>query len=107
MTDGRLAVWKRKTGKKRANLQPSAYLFQVVLPGLVAGLAGAGNGIGASERLTGVEVGRLDEAADAEFATGGADDCHAADDQRRNGENLAVCRIGDLSLPIRPRRSPC
>jgi hypothetical protein len=27
------------------------------------------------------------------------DDCHVADDQRRNGENLGVCGIGDLSLP--------
>ncbi len=58
-----------------------------------------GNGVGAPQRLAGVEVGRLDEAADAEFAAGGADDGDVADDQRRNGENLGVCGVGDLALP--------
>src|SRR5262249_40195758 len=70
-----------------------------VLPGLVAGLAGAGNRIGTPERLAGVEVSRFDKATDAEFAAGSADDRHVADHQRRNGENLGVCGIGDLALP--------
>src|SRR5262249_35419875 len=70
-----------------------------VLPGLVAGLAGPRDRVGAPRRLAGVEVGRLDEAADAEFAPGGADDRKVADDERRNGERLADCRVGNLALP--------
>ena len=70
-----------------------------VLPGLVAGLAGAGNRIGAPGRLAGVEIGRLDIAADAELAAGGADDREVAHDQRRDGQRLAERGIGDLALP--------
>src|SRR5262249_6240857 len=70
-----------------------------VLPGLVAGLAGAGNGVGAPSRFAGVEVGRLDVAADAEFAAGGADDGEIADDQRSDGQRLAERGLGDLALP--------
>src|SRR6266852_163833 len=70
-----------------------------VLPGLVAGLAGARDRVGAPGRLAGVEIGRLDEAADAEFAAGGAHDGEVADDERRNGERLADRRIRDLALP--------
>ena len=49
--------------------------------------------------LAGVEVGRLDIAADAELAAGGADDGEVADDQRRHGQGFAERRIGDLALP--------
>src|SRR5258708_21465438 len=70
-----------------------------VLPGLVAGFAGARDRVGAPGRLAGVEIGRLDEAADAEFAPGGADDSEVADDQRRDGERLANGGVGDLAFP--------
>src|SRR6202011_2927018 len=70
-----------------------------VLPGLVAGLAGARDGVGAPRHLAGVEVGRLDIAADAELAAGGADDREIADDERRGCQRLADRRLGDLALP--------
>src|SRR5262249_40287955 len=69
------------------------------LPGLVAGSAGAGNGVGAPCRLAGVEVCRLDEAADAELAAGRADDGEVADDERRDGQRLADGGLRDLALP--------
>src|SRR5258708_38105280 len=74
-------------------------MLPAVLPGLVAGFAGARDRVGAPRRLAGVEIGRLDEAADAEFAAGGADDSKVADDQRRNGQRLADGGVGDLALP--------
>ncbi len=70
-----------------------------VLPGFVAGLAGAGDRVGAPGRLAGVEVGRLDIAADAELAAGSADDGEVAHDQRRHGQGFAQSRIGDLAFP--------
>src|SRR5439155_11435542 len=50
----------------RAAAVPPALL--AVLPGLVSGLALARDRIGAPELLAGIEVGPLDEAADAVFA---------------------------------------
>src|SRR5207248_947348 len=70
-----------------------------VLPGLVAGFAGAGDGVGAPHALAGVEVGAVDEAANAEFASGGADDRHIFHDQRRERDGLGDAGIGDLALP--------
>src|SRR5262245_58894121 len=70
-----------------------------VLPGLVAGLAGARNRIGAPQPLPGVEVGALDEAADAVLAAGGADDRDVAHNEGSMRERLADRRIGDLALP--------
>src|SRR5713101_7283649 len=70
-----------------------------VLPGLVARFARARDRVGAPRRLAGIEVGRLDEAADAEFAAGGADDRKVSDDERRYGERLADRGIRDLALP--------
>src|SRR5262249_39350866 len=70
-----------------------------VLPGLITGLASSWDRVGAPRRLAGVEVGRLDEAADTEFAAGGANDREIADDERRNGERLADRRVGDLAFP--------
>src|SRR5215470_18881044 len=72
-----------------------------VFPGLVAGFAGARDGVGAPGRLAGVEIGCLDEAADAEFATGGAHDGEIADDERRYGQRLADGGIRDFALPDR------
>ena len=70
-----------------------------VLPGLVAGFAGAGNGEGAPRLLAGVEVGGVDPAADAELAAGAADDREIANDQRGEREGLGDRRIRDLALP--------
>src|SRR5712691_9021870 len=70
-----------------------------VLPGLVAGLASARDGVGAPERLAGVEIGRVDIAANAIFAAGGADDRDVADHQRRKCDRLGDGGVGDLALP--------
>src|SRR5262249_47315993 len=70
-----------------------------VLPGLVAGLAGTRNRVGAPDLLPGIEVGRVDPAADAIFAAGGARDREVADDQRRGGERLGDGGIGDPAFP--------
>jgi hypothetical protein len=60
-----------------------------VLPGLVAGLAGPWDRVGAPRRLAGVEVGRFDVAANAELAAGGADNREVAHDERRDSDGLA------------------
>src|SRR5262249_18389036 len=70
-----------------------------ILPGLVAGLAFARDGVGPPCGLAGVEVGRFDIAADAELAAGGADDGEVADDQRRDRQRFADRGVGDLALP--------
>src|ERR1700730_13482450 len=70
-----------------------------VLPGLVAGFTGARDGVGAPCRLAGVEVGRLDIAADAEFAAGSTHDGEVAHDERRDGERLPDGGVGHLALP--------
>src|SRR2546423_6914209 len=59
-----------------------------VLPGLIAGLAGAGDGVGAPELLPGIEVGAVDKAADAVFAACRAGDRHVAHDQQRRGDGF-------------------
>src|SRR5262249_20835184 len=70
-----------------------------VLPGLVAGLVDAGNGVGAPRGFAGVEVSRLDIAADAELAPCGADNGEVADDQRSDRQRLAERGFGDLAFP--------
>src|SRR5262249_11815587 len=70
-----------------------------VLPGLVTGLARARNGVGAPRLLAGVEVGRVDPAADAELAAGGADDGDVAHDEGRKRHRLADGGLGHLALP--------
>src|SRR5262249_56845630 len=70
-----------------------------VLPGLVAGLAGARDSEGAPCLLAGIEVGRVDPAADTEFATGRADDGEVADDERGERHRLAERRLRGLALP--------
>ena len=70
-----------------------------VLPGFVAGFAGAGDRVGPPRLLAGVEVGGIDPAADAVLAAGAADDREIADDQRRQRERLSDRGIRDLALP--------
>src|SRR5439155_16706797 len=81
---------------RRAAVLPA---FLAVLPGLVAGLARAGNSIGTPELLPGIEVGAVDEAADAVFAAGRAGDCHVAHDQRCRSDGFGDTRIGDPAFP--------
>src|SRR5262249_15552130 len=70
-----------------------------VLPGLVAGLAGARDGVGAPDLLTSIEIGPVDPAANAVFTAGATNDRNIAHDQRRRGQRFGDCRIGDLALP--------
>ena len=70
-----------------------------VLPGLALWLPGTGDRVGAPSSLAGVEVGGLDEAANAVFAASGADNGEIANDQRRNGQRLTQSGIDDLALP--------
>ncbi len=81
----------------RAAAMPPALL--AVLPGLATWLPGTGDRVGAPSSLAGVEVGGLDEAANAVFAAGGADNGEIANDQRRNGQRLTQSGIDDLALP--------
>ena len=71
----------------------------LVLPGLRAGLAGRGDGVGAPDFLVGVEVGRRDPAADAVLGAGNARDREVLDDERSARDHLALVGIGDLALP--------
>src|SRR5262249_3950381 len=70
-----------------------------VLPGLVARLARARDRIGAPQALPGVEIGAVDEAADAVLAAGGADNGDIANDQWRQRQDFGERRISDLALP--------
>ena len=70
-----------------------------VLPGLVAGFAGAGNGERPPRLLAGVEVGGVDPATDAELAAGAADDREIANDQWGERQGLGDRWIRDLALP--------
>src|SRR5712671_1061935 len=70
-----------------------------VLPGLVAGFADARDRKGAPRLLTGIEVGRVDPAADAEFAAGRPDDGKITYDQRRERHSFAKRRLRRLALP--------
>src|SRR5262245_56612079 len=81
---------------RRATMLPA---LLADLPGLVAWLASAGDRIGAPDALAGVEVGAVEEAADAVFAAGSAHDGDIAHDQGSRGQRLGDCRIGDLALP--------
>src|SRR5262249_37917179 len=70
-----------------------------VLPGLVAGFAGARDRIGAPHALSGIEVGAVDEATDAVFAAGRADDGDVAHEPWRQRQSLRNGGICDLALP--------
>src|SRR5262249_22168928 len=48
---------------------------------------------------SGIEVGAVDEAADAVFTAGSTDDRHVAHDQGRERQRLGDRRVGDLALP--------
>src|SRR3984885_7191398 len=81
---------------RRAAVLPT---LLAVLPGVVTGLACARDGVGPPRLLAGIEIGGVDESADAEFTAGGTDNRQVAHHQRRHGDGLAERRIGDLALP--------
>ncbi len=73
----------------------AAALPGLAFPGVVAGLAGAGDGVGLPHRLAALGVERLDEAADAELAARDADHDLAVHDQRRERHVVAFLPVGD------------
>src|SRR5499427_6805137 len=86
----------------RSHPHRSAAVFPALLavfPGLVAGLARARDGVGTPCLLAGVEIGRVDPAADAEFAAGRADDRAVANDERGERHSLAQGWLRHLALP--------
>src|SRR5256885_1353736 len=70
-----------------------------VLPGFVAGFAGARDGVGPPQALPGVEVSAINEAADAVFAAGSAHDRNVTHDQWRQRQSFRNGGIGDLAFP--------
>ena len=72
---------------------------RVAGPRLVAGLAGAGNGVGRPDRVAAHRVVGLDEAADAVFAARHPGEDEPVDDQRRPGDAVALPPVDDLDLP--------
>ena len=70
-----------------------------VLPSVMARLSRARNCVGAPSLLAGIEIGGINEAANAELAAGGADNGEVTHHQRRHGDGLAQRRIGDLAFP--------
>jgi hypothetical protein len=70
-----------------------------VLPGLVAGLAGAGNCKCPPSLLSSVEVSRVDPAADAGFAASRADNSEIANDERGKRDGLAKRRLRGFAFP--------
>ena len=71
----------------------------VALPGVVARLAFAGNGEGPPQFLAVVGIERDDIAADAELAAGATDDDLSVDDQRHQGQILALLVVLHLGVP--------
>ena len=71
----------------------------LALPGVVAGLAFAGNGIGPPQLLAVLGIIGGDIAAHAELAAGAADDDLAVDDQRHQGHVLALLVVLHLGVP--------
>ena len=78
----------------------AAALPGVALPGVVAGLARTGDGVGLPHLLAAVGIVGGDEAADAELAARDPDHDLAVHDQRRHGHVVAFLPVGDrLALP--------
>src|SRR5207248_7147804 len=89
-------IVRRRLPDRPAAMTPA---ILAVFPGFIARLTRARDRVSPPELLPGIEVGPLDEAADAVFAAGGADDRHVAHDQRGERQSFADCRIRDLALP--------
>ncbi len=77
----------------------AAGLPVVALPGIVTGLALAGDGEGAPQLLAVLGIVCGDVTAHAEFTAGAADDDLALDDQRHQGHVLALLVVLHLGVP--------
>ena len=78
----------------------AAVLPGVAFPGVVTGLARAGDGVGLPDLLAALGIVGGDEAAHAELAARDADHDLAVHDQRRHGHVVALLPVGDgLAFP--------
>src|SRR5205807_10027448 len=77
----------------------AAGLPVVALPGVVTGLAFAGNGEGPPQFLAVIGIVGGDVTAHAELAAGAADDDLAVDDERHQGHVLALPVVLHLGIP--------
>ena len=68
-------------------------------PGITAGFAGSGDRVEAPGEFAGGGVVCVDEAADAVFAAGNADDDFVFDDEWSDGEGVALRVVGGLNIP--------
>ncbi len=68
-------------------------------PGVTAGFAGSGNGVETPGALAGGGVVGVDETTDTVFAAGNTDDDFVFDDERRDGESVALRVVGGLNIP--------
>ena len=68
-------------------------------PGVVAGFAGAGDGVPAPETFAGVGVIGVEEAVEAMIAGGDAHDDFILDDHGRGGGPIAFGGFGDFGFP--------
>ena len=71
----------------------------VCFPGIVAGLAGTGDGVEAPAALAGGGIVSVNEAADAVFAAGDSDQDEVFDDERSDGEAVAKFIVGCGLVP--------
>ena len=71
----------------------------IVFPGLMAGLAGAGDGVELPDLLARLRVVSRQETANAEFAAGRPDDDLVLDNQRRKSERVAFAVVEDSRVP--------
>ena len=77
----------------------AAKLPGIARPGIVAGLAGRRDGIGAPEMLAGLRIPAVDEVAGAEFGAGNAGDHHAVGDERRHRHRIAGLEVDRVLAP--------
>ena len=70
-------------------------------PAFVAGLAGTGNGVEAPSLFAAVRFKGSDEAANAIFAAGQADDHFVFHHERRHGHGITRGRVSELVIPNR------
>src|SRR6185437_2341652 len=77
----------------------AAGLPVVAFPGVMAGLALAGDGEGSPQLLAVFGIEGRDITADTELAAGAADNDFAVDDQRHQGHVLPLLVVLDLLVP--------
>src|SRR5208282_230739 len=78
---------------------PAAELPGVSRPGVVTGLTGPRDRIGAPEVLAGLWIPTVDEVASAELGAGDTGDHHAVGDQRRDRHRISGFEVDRVLAP--------